>query len=1052
MSIAELAVKRWQFTLVVFLALVALGVQSLFAIPKAEDPSFPIPVFAVVAVMPGASPRDLERMVVEPIEAKVRTLEGLKVLKSEIEDGLAVTIVEFRADVDVPRKHDELLRELGALRPTLPAELRALEVKDQNASKVNVAEVALVSDAAPYRTLERLSRTLKRRLQAAPGVGDVEVAGLPRQEIAVSLDLERLVALGVSPAEVFAAIGGDATNIPAGSLDAGARRFDVKTSGDYASVDEVRATVVRHVGGTALRVSDVAEVQIRDAEATQLARFDGRRAVLVAANVREGQNVFEVRAAMDRELDAFARELPAGVRLERGFDQSKNVAHRLGGFARDFGLAILLVLLTLLPLGVRASVVVMVSIPLSLAMGLLLLRLTGYSINQLSIVGMVIALGLLVDDSVVVVENVTRFLRMGHRPREAAIAATNQISLSVVGCTATLIFAFLPLLALPGTSGSFIRSMPLAVVFTVASSLLVSLTIVPFLSSLLLREEPEHGNVFFRAMTWVIEGTYRRVLGRAIHWPKLTLLVAFAMLAGSFGLVPRIGFSLFPKAGIPQFLVEIEAAEGASLAETDRAARFVEARLAAHPEIHAVATSVGKGHPQIYYNVAPKNEKPNVAQVFAEVDDAHRAQTAALIESLRGELSGYAGAKISVREFENGPPIEAPIAIRLLGDDRRALEQASAKVAAILRAIEGTRDVRDPGEETRTDLRVQIDRDKAASAGVAVPDVDKAVRLAIGGVVAGSYRDADAEDAWDIRVTLPRTNAPSAANAAHAAGADGAERPDLAVLDRVWVPSARGAVPLSAVATIALEPSPTKIRHHDRERSLTVTAEVRPGYNTDRLTRAALASLAALELPKGVRAVPGGELESRQESLGGMGAAIVIAAFGVLAVLVLEFRTFKGTLIVASVIPLGIIGGLVALFVSGNTLSFTAMIGFVALMGIEVKNSILLVDFTNQLRADGLSIDEAVKRAGEIRFVPILLTTLTAIGGLLPLILERSPLYSPLAWVLLGGLVSSTLLARVVTPVVYRMLPPELAPTGEEASAGERGAHAPQAAPAEATA
>jgi multidrug efflux pump subunit AcrB len=231
-------------------------------------------------------------------------------------------------------------------------------------------------------------------------------------------------------------------------------------------------------------------------------------------------------------------------------------------------------------------------------------------------------------------------------------------------------------------------------------------------------------------------------------------------------------------------------------------------------------------------------------------------------------------------------------------------------------------------------------------------------------------------------------------------------------------------VPLAHVADVVLSPSATKIRHYGKERSVTITSEVARGYNTDRVTKEVLASLATVQLPDGVRLVPAGEIESRQESFGGLGAAIMIAAFGVLAVLVLEFRTFKSTLIVASVIPLGVIGGLVALFLHGDTLSFTANIGFVALMGIEVKNSILLVDFTNQLREEGMSVDDATQKAGEARFVPILLTTLTAIGGLIPLVVEGSSLYSPLALVILGGLVSSTLLARIVTPVLYKLLAP----------------------------
>ncbi|WP_394842488.1 efflux RND transporter permease subunit [Pendulispora brunnea] len=1015
---SEFAVRRWQFTLVVFLALAALGINSLITIPKSEDPTFPIPTFAVIGVLPGATPVDVERLVIDPIETKLKALDDVKSIKTDIEESLAYLRIEFIAEADADRKRDEVLREVNALRPTLPAELVRLDVKQFNTKNVNIAEFALLSDSASYHELDGVARALKRRLENVAGVGEVETAGLPKQEVTVALDLERMVALGISPAEVLDTVGAESKNIPAGSVETGPRRFNVKTSGDYASVEEVRNTIVRSAGGSSVRVGDVAEVSLREVEGSSVARFDGKRAVLVAANQKEGQNVFDVKKGIDHEVASFEKTLPKGITLTRGFDQSQNVGHRLHGFSRDFVLAIALVLLTLLPLGLRASAVVMMSIPLSLTIGVFFLKATGFSINQLSIVGFVLALGLLVDDSVVVVENITRHLREGKAPREAAIAATKQITLSVLGCTATLIFAFLPLLALPGGPGQFIRSMPVAIIFTIGASLLVSLTIVPFLSSRILVAEGEHGNIFLRAMTWAIEGTYRRALVKAVAFPKTTLVIAAALFVGSLGLVPRIGFSLFPKAGVPQFMVEVEAAEGASMPETDRAARFVEEVLARHPEVTKVATTIGKGHPQIYYNVAPRNEKANVADVFAELRTRGDGNTR-LLEQIRLELREYAGARLDLKEFENGPPLDAPIAIRLLGSDPEALEKGAAQVEQILRSTDGTRDVRNPSRERRTDLRVHVDRDKAAVLGIAVADVDRAVRLAVGGIAAGKYREDGSEEAYDIRVTLTRDRdvVPAAA-------------PGLGVLDRLYVATTKGMpLPLSQVATLALEPSPTKIRHYQKERSVTVTAYVREGFNTDRLTKQVLAHLegpGAIQLPAGIRFMPAGEIESRQESFGGLGTAILIAVFGVLAVLVLEFRTFKSTLIVASVIPLGIIGGLVALYVSGNTLSFTANIGFVALMGIEVKNSILLVDFTNQLREEGVPIDEAIRRAGEARFVPILLTTLTAIGGLVPLILEHSSLYSPLAIVLLGGLLSSTFLARVVTPVLYKLLAPEI--------------------------
>jgi multidrug efflux pump subunit AcrB len=1014
----EFVVRRYQLTLVIFVALAALGAVALKRIPKAEDPSFPIATFVIVAVLPGASPGDMERLVVDPVERSLKALDDVKKLSSSIEEGLGLTTLEFRAGVDADRKHDEVQRELAAVRPELPRELVRLEVRQVNAAKTNVAQLALVSSHPSWEEMDAQARRLQRILEAVPGVSKATLAGLPRMEVQVAVDLERAVALGVSPGEVIQALSEEGVSIPAGNVEAGGRRFGVRTSGDFASLDEISSTMLRGDGQQSLRVRDVATVQLVPEEREHVVRFQGEPAVSIAVAQREGQNLLEVREALGKAVDEFRRGLPPGMRLAWSFDQSENVRHRLGGFSRDLLLAIGLVLFTLLPLGLRASGVVMVSIPLSLAIGLSLLWALGFSINQLSIVGFVIALGLLVDDSVVVVENIARFLREGEPPVAAAIKATGQIAPSVLGCTAALLLAFVPLLALPGTAGQFIRSLPVAVVVTIFASLIVSLTIVPFLASRLLRPEAEHGNRILQLLMRLIEAVYRPILSRAMRRPRLTLLLSAGLLAAGAALVPVVGFSLFPKAGIPQFLVRVRMDEGASLAATEEAVRFAEAALAARPWVGNVTSNIGKGNPQVYYNVAQQNEQASFGEILAEARVPSHDLTSVL-DRLRGDLTGFPGARFEVKEFENGPPLEAPIALRLLGPDAASVEKGAALVERVFRETPGTRDVENPSKNRRLDLRVRVDRDRAAALGVRPVDVDRAVRLALGGVNAGRFRAPTADDPYSVRVVFPR-------DLRDPQGAGG--RSSVGVLDRLYLSAGGGAVPLSAVAQLALEPAPSTLRRFDAGPSAIVTAYTVSGANTDQITKEILGRLSSVELPPGVRLKPAGEIESREESFGGIGAAVLIAAFGIMAVLVLEFRTFRGTLIVASVVPFGAVGGIVALYLAGYTLSFTASIGFVALMGIEIKNSILLVDFTNHLREQGMALDEAIQKAGETRFLPVVLTSATAIGGLMPLALERSALYSPLAVVLLGGLVASTLLARLVTPVLYKLLPPEIEP------------------------
>jgi multidrug efflux pump subunit AcrB len=1011
MSFAEFAVRRYQFTVVLFLMLAALGFASWKRIPRSEDPVFPIPIMNVVAVFPGATPEDMEQLVVDRIETRLRALERVKKLTSRAEDGLATIQVEFDPDVDADRKEDEVLREITALRPELPSGIARLEVIRASSTNVAILQAAIVSDAAPYAQLDSLAKALEDRLGRLTGIKKSERWAAPERQLQVNVDLERLARLGIAPGQLLQAVASDNATIPGGSVDAGARRFNLTPQGRYRTAEDVQRTVVSSGPGGIVHVGDLAEVRWGYADPTHVGRWNGKRAVFVTAALQEGFNISEVRSRMWPELDEYESELPPGITLARGFDQGTNVNHRLTRLGEDFAIALGLVLLTLLPLGTRAALVVMVSIPLSLAIGVTLLDAAGFSINQLSIVGFVIALGLLVDDSIVVVENITRFLREGKSRRQAAILGTKQIAVAVIGSTATLVFAFVPLAFLPGLAGRYIRSMPMAVIFAVVASLFVSLTIVPWLSSLLLpAREAKEGNRFLRLLNGGIRKTYAPVLHRALAHPWRTLAVSGTLVVASVALIPVVGFSLFPKAGTPQFLVNIETPEGTSLARTDSAARFAESSVMLSPEVRGVFTNVGRDNPFVYYNVSQRGERSNRAQLFVLLDHYDPEDTPGMIDRLRTDLSAYPGARIEVREFENGPPIDAPIAMRIEGQDLDSLRAVAARVERVMRETPGTQYVRNPIDLSRTDLAVRVDREKAGMLGVATAELDRTVRLGSTGLEAGQFRASDGRE-YPIVLRV---------------GRQGPASPDI--LERIQVASASGAlIPLSQLATLGFRASPTMIDHRDEQRSVTVTSYTRTGFNTDRVTREVMERLAELPLPAGYRLVPAGEIESRQESFGGIGSAVIVAVFAIMAILVLEFHSFRTTLVVASVIPLGVVGGIVALLLTGNTLSFTAMIGFVALVGIEIKTSILLVDFTDELRRQGYALDDAIQKAGEVRFVPIVLTTMTAIGGLLPLALEGSSLYSPLAWVIIGGLVSSTLISRLVTPVMYRLLAPALA-------------------------
>ena len=1008
-ALTRFFVDRWQFTGVLFLLLIALGIGAILAIPKSEDPITEFPGVSTAVVLPGADAEQMERLVAIPLEDAINSIEDIRDIRSESRAGLAVVVVEFEWGVDPQEKFGEVIREINLVRPTLPEGIVDIRSRRFNPAVTSVVQVALTSPDAPFRQMESYARALRDSIERAPGIQQADVWGAPPAEVRVAADLDRLAAYRLPLTSVADVLQREGVDTPIGAVESDSRRYNLQASGSYNSLDEIRGVPLRADNGSLVTVGDVADVSWANDQRAHITRYNGERAVFVSARARLGESIFPVLNAVEDRIDAFEATLPDNITLHRGFNQSETVAHRLGTLGRDFAIAILLVLLTLLPLGFRASVVVMVSIPLSLAIGVVVLHAMGYSLNQLSIAGFVLALGLLVDDSIVVTENIARHLREGMQPREAAIAGVQEINIAVIGCTATLLLAFLPIMALPEGAGAFVRSLPLAVVATITASLFVALTIIPFLASRMLpRSAVGHSNPFLDSVMGAIHRIYRPALHVALEHPRVTVAAALMGFFLSLGLVPQLGFSLFPENDSPYFLVDVETPQGASVAETDRAVQFVDRVLSEHPEIEWRFSNAGRGNPQIYYNEIPPEQISNLGQVYARFHEWHRTEGMAKIEEIRAELNQYPGARINLRRFTNGPPIEAPVAVRISGPDLSAIGEIAAEVERILLATPGTRDISNPASERLIDLDLNIDDAEAALRGVPAGAIDQTLRIAVGGLPVAQFRDP-AGDAFPVVLRAPRE-----------------EAFPVSGLSSLFVWTSQGAaMPLAEITNPRLEAGPASISRLQRERTVTLEAYTQPGYLISGVTADVAERLEAVRLPPGYALSFGGEAEAQERSFSGLGPAIMIAMFGIMAVLLLEFRTFAVTGVVAFVIPFGIMGGLIALFIGGESLSFTAIIGFIALIGIEIKNSILLVEFANQLRERGVPLREAIERAGEVRFLPVLLTSATAIGGMIPLLLEDSPLFSPIAMVLIGGLISSTLIARIVTPSMYLLLAPK---------------------------
>jgi multidrug efflux pump subunit AcrB len=1013
MKITNFAVKNYQFTLIIFLLVAVVGVLTLFTMPRSEDPTTHPPQYLITVIYPGTSPKDMEEQVVKPIENKIYGLENIEKILTTVEDGVAVIQPKFKYGVDIDNKYQEISTEINALKNSeLPKDIYLIKTEKISSTDVKVLQVALISDNASGKLLRDEADILKTRLEKITNLKDVKYFGMPEQEIRINMQLDKLAQLKIPLNLVIGSLQSEAVDIPGGSINLESKVFNVKTSGKLRTAEDVASTVIYNANGKIIYLKDVADVSYKDGTIDHITRLNGHRCVLVTAGMKANVNITSAQKEFLPVLDEFSKSLPANIRMVKNFDQANMVSERLGHLGFDFGLAIVLVIITLLPLGFRASLMVMISIPLSLALGLIAMNLLGYSLNQLSIVGLVVALGLLVDDSIVVVENIERWLREGHSRKDAILKGTQQIGIAVVGCTATLVIAFLPLAFLPDMAGEFIRCLPMAVMTSVLASMIVALTLVPFLGSRMLKTHTHgEGNFFLKHLQLFLTRSYARVMPLALKWPRTTIGISLALSGLAFFLFTQTGFKLFPTSEKPMFLINIKLPLQADIPESDRVTRLVEGELKKHKEIVYYTSNVGKGNPQIYYNVHQQDVKPDFAQIFVQLDEeASPKSKTDLIKQLRQKFKDFPYARIEVKDFEQGTPIEANIVVRVFGEDQDTLRKLSFKVEEILRKNRGTFYVNNELNTYKSDIKIRIDKEKARTLGVLTSDIQKVVRMAVAGLTVGDYID-DRGDSRNVVITLPRN-----------------KFSNLDVLKNLYVNNIQGTpVLVNQIATISFETSPTAINHFNKSRFAKVTSLTKEHVLANDILKEVVPELNKLKMPPGYYYKLSGEAESEGDALGGnFLSVIILSTFLFVGVLLLQFKTFKGIIIVLSIIPLGILGGVVLLLITGNPMSMVSIIGFIGLSGIQVKNSLLLVDFTNQLRTEGRSIDEAIAIAGETRFLPVVLTSITAICGLLPIALNPNPLIAPLAIVLIGGLISSTILSRVVTPVMYKLIPPHL--------------------------
>ncbi|MCA9735569.1 efflux RND transporter permease subunit [candidate division KSB1 bacterium] len=1005
MRLPKLAIENYQFTIIMVALLTLSGIVSFITMPRSEDPAVTPPGSNIIVVYPGATPEDMERMIVDPIEEGLNELEDIHKFNTIIEDGLTVISIEFTADSNPDDKYSEVLQKVNRARNDLPDDILLLDVMKWSISDVISLQLALSSDSASYQELDKKADALKTSLERVNGIKKVQVWAVPQREVRVEIDFSKLAQMHIPLNQIIGAIQSSNANIPGGSFAINSKKLNVKTSGAYENLDQIRNTVIHARDNKPVYIKDVAIVDFVDEDVNYYARYNGEKSIFITVTQKAGTNIFDVVGAAKEQIDAFAADLPDYIRLHSVFDQTKSVARRLNDFFSNLSGGMLLVgLVVFLAFGFRTSVIITLVIPLSTVIAIGFVANSGYGLQQMSIVAMVIALGLLVDNAIVVVENILRFRRMGMNRIDSAIQGVAQVGTAVISSTVTTVLAFIPIIFMPGMTGDFIRSMPVTVVYILLVSLLLALTVTPFLASKYKKKKKnDDQKILFRGLNKVVEKFYKPRLEWALNHRVLVLIAATVTFLASLALFPFVGVSFFPKAEKQLFLVNVNMPKGTNLDKTNEVVEKVEHILSGYDNLR-VASNIGRGNPRIYYNLIPRRETSNYAQLFVQREGNDMPAFERLVESVRDTLDKIPGTRLEVKTLEQGPPVEAPIAIKILGENLDNLEKIAKDVESIVAAEKGTINIDNPIATSATDLQIKINRDKAAMLGVNLLDIDRTVRAAIAGLSVSKYRDANGDE-YNLVVRMPYKDKIQFSN-----------------LDNIYVSNQQGMqIPLKQVADFEFSASHALISHFKTQRNVTIKADVLPGYSVDKITKSIVAKLDKYTWLDGYSYYVGGELESREESFGGMGQALIIAIIGIFGVLVLQFKSFSQPFIVYAALPLAIIGSILALFITGYSFSFTAFIGITSLVGIVINNSIILIDYSNQLRAEGKSITDAVMESGQTRFIPIILTTATTIGGLLPLTLAGGSLWAPMGWAIIGGLLVSTMLTLLVVPVLYSM-------------------------------
>jgi len=1014
-SLSSLSIKRAVTFAMIYVFVVGFGLFGLSRLKIDLYPDVSFPVIAIITAYTGVPPADMETLVTKPIEEAVASVENIKHIRSMSKLGASLILAEFDWGVDMDKSEKDIRNNVDFIREFLPDEAAEPLVFAFDPQKMPILFMSVSGPMGPAELRELSRRKIKPALERIEGVASAETAGGLKRQIQVQIDPAKLHAQGLSVDTIVSALRRENLQVPGGKLDEGETEFSIRTLSEYTSVEQIADTVIGYRKETPIYIKNVARVRDTYQELTQVVRNNRKPGILLLVSKNSTANTVQVADKVINGLPKIVRRLPEGVKIGVIFSQANFIKKAISNLSYTAVQAFFLAGLVLLFFlhNIRASIIVALSIPISIIVTFAVLDLAELTLNMMSMAGLALAVGLLVDNSIVVLENIFRHFREGGNLLGSADRGTSEVATAIIASTLTTIAVFFPVLFVPGIAGVLFNDMALTICFSLFCALLVSLTLIPLLASRLLKMSGEGSHRFSKNISSGIDSWlqgliagYSRTLNWCLNHRKTTLMIALISLASSLALVPRMGMDFFPKMDQGQFEVQMERAPGTSLKSTEMTFRHIEDII--HdviPELENQNTNIGVGEA---FGAFGKGSYAGTISVNL-IDNEKRGRGQTEIESaLRERMEQIPGIAFSISAAHNFGE-EGDLIIYLYGEDLDTGRILSEKMKEVTTDVPGAVDVTTSLEAGRPELQIILDRDRISALGLSAFQVANAMSTYIKGTRASLFRDRGEE--YDILVRL-----------------DPKYRENTKILKDLFVTSPRGdQIPLSSIAQIRRSLSPTSILRRDQQRVVNVSVSVHD-RNLGDVTRDVEAQLNRIEIPSDFSYEFGGSAQDMMTSFKWLLIAFCGAALIVYMVMASLYESFLAPFIIFLTIPLAVVGVIVILFLTGTPLSVVALIGVIMLAGIVVNNSIVLVDYINRLRARGYSVPKAVMEGGKTRLRPILMTALTTILALLPLALglgSGGESWSPMARSVIGGLAASTFLTLLVIPVIYTYLAPK---------------------------